>query len=335
MRIYPGRGGGKGLEGGRNIMPNITENMQTPGLDQVSREGRAPFYKEHEFRPEYTQIIAELDALLDDGEGSPSVIRAKRQEIIALLQDHGSQGNGVVMVINDKIERMLEELITIDSAYERLYQKIYNDIRAINNNILNHTRIYDIPLSYYNGLKNEVFDLFGRKSPYAKGLAGGGQEDKWTIKSPGYVLLRDKDMGDRMITFPVIIDPGITQDAFVKLFSFNPLLTPEGKPVFLAELIISGDLYAFKGYLKSETVGRSGERGAVFDAEYALSHELPFSFKVVYDEDANEAACLFKYEETEDKFTSIIKLNFSIHLLAGRRLHIEELNTVFDGQAAV
>jgi hypothetical protein len=316
-------------------MPEINENMQTPGMDQVNPDARKIFYKEHEFRPEYTQIIAELDALLDESSNSPSIIKVKQNEILALLQDHGSQKTDVVMVINDKIERILEELINIDSAYERLYQKIYNDIHVINNNILNHTKIYDVPLSYYNDLKNDVFALFGKKSPYVEGKADGSAGDKWTIKSPGQVVLRDKDMGDRMITFPVIIDPAIGQDAYIKLFSFKPIKNIKNEPVFLAELIISGDLYAFKGYLKSETVSRSGKRAAVFDAEYALSHELPFSLKIVYDEDLNEAACLFKYDPTVDKFTSIIKLNLSIHLLVGRALHIEELNTIFDEEIAV
>jgi hypothetical protein len=313
-------------------MPEIQDQMQTPGIDQVQKEGRKIFYKEHEFRPEYTLIIAELDALIHDGEGSTSVLKAKRDEIVALIQDHGSQKDDVLMVVNDKIDKMLQELAAIDSAYERLFQKIHNDIIAINHNILNHTHIYDVPLAYYLEMKGKVASLIGNISPYTSGKANGSSDDKWTVKAPGTVALRDKDRGDRMITFPVMIDPAIAQDEPLKLFSFHPLRNAEGTPVFLADFTISGDLYAFKGYLKSETIDRTGKRGAVFDAEYALSHDLPFSFKIVYDEEANELACLFRYDTTPDKFTSIIKLTVSVHLLVGKNLVIETMNTRFNAE---
>jgi hypothetical protein len=329
----PGRIGGTGNRK-EQPMPEIQDQMQTPGIDQVQKDSRKIFYKEHEFRPEYTLIIAELDALINDGEGSASVLKAKRDEIVALIQDHGSQKDDVLMVVNDKIDKMLQELAAIDSAYERLFQKIHNDIVAINHNILNHIQIYDVPLAYYLEMKGKTASLFGKISPYSSGKANGGIDDKWTVKAPGTVALRDKDMGSRMITFPLMADPSIPQDKSLKLFSFQPLLNAEGKPVFLAEFMINGDLYAFKGYLKSETIDRTGKRGAVFDAEYALSHDLPFSFKIVYDEAVNELACLFKYDTTPDKFTSIIKLNVSVHLLVGKNLAIETMNTTFDAEIA-
>jgi hypothetical protein len=138
------------------------------------------------------------------------------------------------------------------------------------------------------------------------------------------------DMGDRMVAFPFILDPAISQDTLVKIFSFTPLKDVNNNPVFLSELFINGDLYAFKGYLKSEDIDRKGSRGAVFVSNYAVSYELPFVFKVAYDDEKNEVMFLFKYIEQPTKFTSIIKLDISVHLLIGNELIIDKLNTVYN-----
>jgi hypothetical protein len=316
-------------------MPEINENMQIPSIDQIQKQARDIYYKEHEFLPDYETIIAELNELLKSEEDNPSVIILKRREIQSILDTHDKDTLDALMVMNDKIQLLLDELINIDSAYERLYQKIYNDIEIININIINHIQVYNVPKSYYSEIRNKIFDTYRKKSAYVTHEADGRANDVWSIKSPGIIQLRDVDVSDRMITFPVNIDPSISQDAYIKLFSFTPLINTLGSPVFLAELIIGGDMYAFKGYLKSEDINKTGKRGAIFDAEYALSHELPFSFKVVYDDELNKILLLFKFDETPNKFTSIIKLDFSIHLLVGKDLQIAELNTIFEEQIAV
>jgi hypothetical protein len=317
-------------------MPELNENMQLPSIEQIQKPARDIYYKEHEFLPDYAAIIAELDELLkEDDDINPSVIALKRKEIKSILDDHDKATLDSIMVMNDKIQLLLNELNGLDSAYERLYQKIYNDIEIININIINHIQVYNVPNTYYTELRNRIFDIYRKKSAYITGEADGSENDVWTIKSPSVIQLRDVDVSDRMITFPVNIDPSISQDSYIKLFSFTPLLNAVSSPVFLAELIISGDLYAFKGYLKSEDIDKGGKRGAIFDAEYALSHELPFSFKVVYDDETCKVAVLFKYDETPNKFTSIVKLDFSIHLLVGRNLDIEEPNVIFEEQIAI
>jgi hypothetical protein len=317
-------------------MPEVNENMQIPSIDQIQKPSRDVYYKEHEFIPDYTAIIAELNELLKtDDDQSPSIIILKKREIANLLETHDRGTLDAIMVMNDKIQLLLDELINIDSAYERLYQKIYNDIEIININIINHIQVYDVPQAYYSEMRNKIFDIYRKKSAYVTGEADGGANDLWTIKSPGIIQLRDVDTSDRMISFPVNIDPSISQDSAIELIRFTPLLNTLENPVFLAELIISGDLYAFKGYLKSEDIDKKGKRGALFDADYALSHELPFSFKVIYNDDQNEIILLFKYDDTPNKFTSIIKLDFSIHLLVGRDLKIAEPNILFEQEIAV
>jgi hypothetical protein len=317
-------------------MNEINKDMQTPGIDQIRPSGRSIYYKEHEFKPEYQIIIAELEALIDDSEGSSSIIVAKRKEIIEALSNHTGKVNDVSMVAQTKIGFIIDELINVDSAYERLYRKILADIESINTNIRNRTQTYNVPSSYNSAIKDWIYDRFGEKSPYVLGLTDAGENDKWTIRNPNSsILLRDMDTGDRMITFPFVLDPNISQDTYIKLFSFSPIQKANGDPVFLAELIISGDLYTFKGYLKSENIDRSGKKGAVFVSDYAVSYEIPFSFRVVYDKEINKVAFLFKYDSTPNKFTTVVKLDFSIHFLVGRELIIDELNTIFQDPIAV
>jgi hypothetical protein len=312
-------------------MDEVNENMQTPRISQISPAGRQIYYKEHEFRDELIRIIAELDALLDSGKNSSSIIAIKQREIIELLEAHTASAGDLILISENKIKLILSELINVDSAYERLYQKILADILLINANIKNRTRVYDVALSYNTSLKDHTYKSFANKSPYKTGLADGSDNDKWTIRNPSsLIMLRDMDMGDRMVTFPFILDPAISQDELVKIFSFTPLRDGNGNPVFLSELIINGDLYAFKGYLKSEDLDRKGSRGAVFVSSYAISYELPFVFKVAYDEENNRVIFLFKYIEEPTKFTSIIKLDISVHLLIGNELIIDRLNTIYD-----
>jgi hypothetical protein len=317
-------------------MEEINKEMQTPSIDQLNKAGRSIYYKEHEFKPEYQVIIAELEALLDESEHSASIIVTKQREILDILTLHSGQTDDVSMVSQNKIQFLLDELINVDSAHERLYQKILVDIESINVNTKNRTRIYDVPASYETSLKDWVYQRFRKKSPYISGLNDLSENDRWTIKSPSSsVLLRDVDFGDRMITFPFVLDPNISQDTHIKLLSFTPIKKANNEPSFLAELIMNGDLYAFKGYLKSENIGRGGKRGAVFVSDYAVSYEMPFCFKVLYDDENNKVVLVFKYKSTLNKLTTIIKLDISIHLLVGRELIIDELNTIFQEPIAV
>jgi hypothetical protein len=314
-------------------MSEINENMQTPGIDQIEKESRDIFYKEHEFKDKLASIIATLNGILDESENSESDIKRKKDEVGVALSSHTDGMNDVTLETQNKINLILEELINVDSAHERLYQKILSDIKMINNDIENRIEIYDITSSYYNEIKNKVIELFGKKSPYKEGLIGG-PKDEWTIKSPSSIVqMRDADPADRMVTFPIIIDPAMSQDKYIILTSFTPIKkASDDSPVFLSEIIISGNLYSFKGYLESADIDRAGKRGAVFYAEYGISFEIPFSFKAVYDEENNKVSILFKYDKKDNNFTSIIRLDFSIHLLVGSGLVINDMNTEFQGQ---
>ena len=74
-------------------------------------------------------------------------------------------------------------------------------------------------------------------------------------------------------------------------------------------------------------------RTAIFEADYFINQDLPFSIKTLYDSNRNKIAIALKYDDTEDKFTSIIKLDFSINLLVGSDLEFANKNTcvIMDG----
>jgi hypothetical protein len=310
------------------------ENNNVQHIDQLKKDSRQIFYKEHEFKDALSNIIGVLTNILDDSEESSSIIKSKKDEIALALSEHISELSVVGSEMDDAINHVLDDLIEVDSAYERIYNKILSDIRLINTNIENRILTYDITSSYYTELKDKIFDTFKHKSPFKEGLILN-DNNKWTIKNPSIVSLRDMDTSDRMVSFPIIIDPNIPQTSYIKLLTFNPLKRNDNNPVFLAELIISGNLYSFKGYLESADMNRSEKRGAIFIADYGISQDTPFSIKVVYDEEINVVALLFKYDETITGFTSIIKLDCSIHLLVGRGLVIEDMNTEFTEELAV
>jgi hypothetical protein len=317
-------------------MSDINDNVKTPSIDQLSKDSRNIYYKEHEFENKLQAIKNEVDALLDKSENTTSILYILLREVKDLLfNPHEDLKNEIIYYVFYYIELIINHLIEVDSAYERIYQKILADIEIINNNLRDRVKIYDVPSSYAAEMKRIITEIFGYKSPYVKKRNDLSPNDVWTVKNRNAVmLLRDMDMGSRMETFPIVLDPHISQKEYVKLFSFTPNINVQNEPIFLAELIINGDLYAFKGYLKSETLDRNGKRGAVFDAEYGVSFELPLSFKVFYDDDNNKIIVLFKYDETPDKLITVLKMDFSIHLLVGSDLVIEERNTIFTEQPA-
>jgi hypothetical protein len=311
-------------------MADIIKNMQTPSIDQLSKPSREIFYKEHEFQPDIAVILQELDTLLNEESGSSSIITQEKNETALLLSRQIAKVNEVSSEVSEKIALLLEKLIEIDSIYELLYNKISDTIRALNVNLHNKTQIYDIPSSYFSKLKNAVIDRYGRKSPYNEHKTSAlDMGNRWSIRNPhSIIMLRDVNPSCCFRTYPAVIDPAIPQASYIKIASFTPLVNGAA-PVFLAELIISGDSYAFKGYIKSAFIDKHGNRGAVFDAEYAVSYEVPFSFKVIYDNELNKIMILYKLDEIAGSYTSIVKLDFSINVLVGKDLVFEKNNTLF------
>jgi hypothetical protein len=312
-------------------MSDINNNAKTPSIDQLSKDARSIYYKEHEFDKQLQEIILEVDHLMDNTDGTTSPLYLIYRDVKNILDTtHEDLKDEIVYYTLYYIDLIIKHLIEVDSAYERLYRKILADIELINANLRDRVRYYDIPSAYYNEMKLKIADIFGRHSPYLSGKNDASLNDVWTVKNRNSVImLRDADIGNRMSTFPIVIDPNVSQEEYINLFSFSPLQGPDGEVSYLAEIIVSGDFYAFKGYLKSEVINREGERRAIFDAEYGISFDIPFSFKVVLDEDTNRIIVLYKYEETPDKLVTVSKMDFSVQLLVGNNLIIEDRNTVF------
>jgi hypothetical protein len=305
--------------------------LQSPSIDQLSKDARKIYYKEHEFDKQLQEIILEVNHLMDNREESTSPLYLIYRDVKNILDTtHEDLKDEIVYYTLYYVDLIIKHLIEVDSAYERLYRKILADIELINANIRDRVRFYDIPSAYYTEMKLKIDDVFGRHSPYLEGKNDAGPDDTWTVKNRNSVImLRDVDIGNRMKSFPIVIDPNVSQEEYINLFSFTPLIGTTGEEIYLAEIIVSGDFYAFKGYLKSEVINREGKKAAIFDAEYGISFDIPFSFKVIQDEDTKRIFVLYKYEETPSKLITISKMDFSIQLLVGKNLIIFERNTLF------
>ena len=326
---------------------NINSQAQFPNIDQLSSNERGMYMKEHEFESSLATMISELDSLLDVSSSSESAIQNSSSKVQAELNVLvGRIESEIVSLVERYIEQIREEESQVEAAYERLYSKIYNIIQSVNVNIQNRTTTYDIVMSYKLRILDEIETMFGKTSPYSDGRSISSDE-RYSIQIPNTLIrLRDVDEGIAWRSIPVIIDPNITQDKTVKICEFTPVrnntfVNAEDKyvPSFLAEVIVSGDLFAFKGILKSVTQNRDSRfnktqnRSAIFVADYFINQDLPFSLKVLYDKNRNKVAIALKYDDTEDKFTSIIKFDFSINLLVGTNLEFANESTcvIMDG----
>ena len=326
---------------------NINSQAQFPNIDQLSSNERGMYMKEHEFEASLATMISELDSLLDSSSSSESAIQNSSSKVQAELNVLvGRIESEIVSLVERYIEQIREEENQVEAAYERLYSKIYNIIQSVNVNIQNRTTTYDIVMSYKLRILDEIETMFGKTSPYSDGRSNSSDE-KYSIQIPNTLIrLRDIDEGIAWRSIPVIIDPNITQDKTVKICEFTPVrnntFVDAGNnyvPSFLAEVIVSGDLFAFKGILKSVVQNRdsrfnkSQNRAAIFVADYFINQDLPFSLKVLYDKNRNKVAIALKYDDTEDKFTSIIKFDFSINLLVGTNLEFANESTcvIMDG----
>ena len=221
---------------------------------------------------------------------------------------------------------MVEDSDQVQAAFERLYSKIHDVIQGINVNIQNRTITYDVIVSYKIKILDSLNALVGLSSPYQTGKTIGENASKYDVtRNDVAVHLRDVDEGAGFVTNSVLIDPNVEQTDVIKLFDFDPVAKEnEEVPSFLAEVIISGDLFAFKGYLKSTVKDNSGERIAVFDADYLVNQDLPYSFKVLQNKTNGKIALALKFDETDDNFISVVKFDISVNLLVGTNLKFYE-----------
>ena len=273
----------------------INTMAQFPNIDQLSKTERGMFIKEHEFEASFKTMISELNSLLD-ASSSDSAIKNTSEKVQAELNVLiGRIESEIVSLVKRYMEQIDEEEDQVNAAFERLYSYIYNEIQSINVNIQNRTTTYDIVMSYKLRLLNEVDKIFGKTSPYQDGR--NTKNDNYSIRSSNSIIrLRDIDEGQVWKSFPVIIDPNISQDKIIKICEFTPVENGKSIPAFLAEIIISGDLYAFKGILKSTVQNRDSRfneeenRTAIFEADYFINQDLPFSIKTLYDSNRNKIA---------------------------------------------
>lgn len=318
----------------------LNTQSQFPNIDQLNKSERGMFIKEHEFEVSLQTMVSELNSLLDTSSSSESAIEGQSAKVQAELNVLvGRIESEIVSLVERYIEQISDEIRQVEAAYERLYTKIYNIIQSINVNIQNRTTTYDIVMSYKLRILDEIEALFGKTSPYSDGRARLENETYSIQSTDTLIRLRDVDEGIAWRSFPVIIDPNITQNKVVKICEFTPIANGKSIPAFLAEVIVSGDLFAFKGILKSVTQDRDARfsneenRSAEFVADYFINQDLPFALKVLYDEERNKIAVALKYDETDDGFTSIIKFDFSINLLVGTGLEFANESTcvIMDG----
>ena len=318
----------------------LNTQSQFPNIDQLNKSERGMFIKEHEFEVSLQTMVSELNSLLDTSSSSESAIESQSSKVQSELNVLvGRIESEIVSLVERYIEQIKDEIDQVEAAYERLYSKIYNIIQSINVNIQNRTTTYDIVMSYKLRILDEIEALFGKTSPYSDGRSRLENETYSVQSSDSLIRLRDVDEGIAWRSYPVIIDPNITQSKVVKICEFTPIANGKSIPAFLAEVIVSGDLFAFKGILKSVTQDRDARfsdeenRSAEFVADYFINQDLPFALKVLYDESRNKVAIALKYDETDDGFTSIIKFDFSINLLVGTGLEFTNESTcvIMDG----
>lgn len=300
-------------------MAEVNTYAQFPHIDQFTKDERSAFIKEHEFQKFLEQMLSELNALLDTSSSSSNEINSKKAQVQTALNQLTSEVESELRALVARyIESISDEMNQVEAAYERLYARLHTVIQSININVKNRTITYDIVQSYKTRILDKAYEIFGPTPAYNS----KPNNDFIIDQADTRVVFRDCDDGAIWRSYPIVIDPSITQDKFIKIFEFTPVKNDTPVPSFLAEIMIQGDLYSFNGYLKSTQIaeGDRTKRSAVFDAKYFVNQDIPFAFKVLYDKERNKVALAFKYDETSDSFTSIVKLDVSVLLLVGSDL---------------
>lgn len=297
---------------------NLNTYAQFPNLDQLSKEERSMFIKEHEFETSLSTMVAELNTLINSTGSSSSDIDAQKNKINTALN---TLTGDIESTLHDLVKRYInlisDETTSVQAAKERIYAKIQNVIQSINVNIQNRTLTYDAVTCYKLRILDAIYDMYGTFSPYSDKRQNNS---KYFLKMGNKYALRDIDEGIGYRSCSLSIDPSISQGEVIKICSWDSVDNGTNVPTFLAEVIISGDLYAFKGLVSSSSKNQNGDRTVIFDADYFVNQDLPFAIKVFYDKTNKKTVLGLVYDTTSDGFTSIIKLDFSINLLVGSNL---------------
>lgn len=297
---------------------NLNTYAQFPNLDQLSKEERGMFIKEHNFETSLSTMVAELNTLINSTGSSSSDIDAQKTKINTALN---TLTGDIESTLHDLVKRYInlisDETTSVQAAKERIYAKIQNVIQSINVNIQNRTLTYDAVMGYKLRILDAIYDMYGTFSPYSDKRQGNSE---YFLKMGNKYALRDIDEGIGYRSCSLSIDPSISQGEVIKICSWDSVDNGTDVPTFLAEVIISGDLYAFKGLVSSSNKNQNGDRTVIFDADYFVNQDLSFAIKVFYDKTNKKTVLGLVYDTTSDGFTSIIKLDFSINLLVGSNL---------------
>ena len=307
------------------VTNEVNTYAQFPNLDQFKSKEREIFVSEHEFEKTLSLMITELDSLLDTSSGNASEIENQKSLVSAALNQLTSD---VESTLHDLISRYIsliaDESNKIAAAEERIYSRIQAVIQSINVNVQNRTITYDTVMSYKLRILDAVFKLFGTTSPYSDARK---TNPKYNIGLNQKIVLRDVDEGQGFRSCSIALDPSIRQGEVIKLCSFDPITNGTDIPSFLAEVIFSGDLFAFRGIVSSTNKSQKGDRTVVFDADYFINQDLPFSIKTFYDKTNNKMVLALVYDNTNDNFTSIVKFDISVNLLVGENLEFAPNST--------
>jgi hypothetical protein len=306
---------------------DINRTAQFPNIDQMGEDSQNIYIREHDFRIRLGEMIAAVDTILSSAnEGASTDISESIAQVQQKLNSLISEVDTVTGTIRSYEESITEQSISVEMAYERLHTIIDDFLQSSNINLENSTSLFNIYDSYKNILKLKIEELLGKKSKYDH----AANDDKRVVWSPNtFIHLRDIDQGIHYKTVPFTLDPEIDPGTHVKICEFTPKLDAQNNPHFLAELIISGNLFLFKGYLTSSRMNKDdNKRIAGFDAEYAVNNDYHLLFKVLYDEQRHKVALAFIYDITSDNFVSLVDMSISINLLVGTDLVVEEKNTV-------
>ena len=165
------------------IEDSVNTNAMFPHLDQLSESSRDIYVKDHEFQIAIAEMIAQLNTLLDMTNGT-SVIATSKTKVANALNSQLSEIETISSKVNGSdgwIEQMRQQLVEVQAAFERLYSKIFSDIKSINVNIENRTQTFDSVESYQQRVKHALWKLLQITSAYKDGRADDvNGDDKYT-----------------------------------------------------------------------------------------------------------------------------------------------------------
>ena len=101
---------------------------------------------------------------------------------------------------------MRQQLVEVQAAFERLYSKIFTDIKSINVNIENRTQTFDSVESYQQRVKHALWKLLQISSAYKDGRADDVNGDDNVNVADMLKAARERDTARQLPKAAEIID---------------------------------------------------------------------------------------------------------------------------------